>query len=194
MKIIGLTGSIGMGKSTVSKMFRQSHIPVFDADAAVHELQGPGGALVARIEQLFPGTTNQNGVDRLKLSSAVLGQPEALKKLERLVHPAVAQMRQRFLRKNRSRRWVVLDIPLLFEKGHKWQCDVVIVVSAPLWLQRKRVLKRHNMTLSKFKHIQKLQVADHLKRACADIVIETGRLPHNTKQHVKKIIACLHRR
>ena len=128
---IGLTGSIGMGKSAVSAMFRQMGVPVFDADAEVHKLQGPKGALVARIEARFPGTTGVQGVDRQKLGAAVLGKPDELRALEHIVHPAVYHARQAFLRRNRSRPIVVLDIPLLFEKGGAGQADVTVVVSAP---------------------------------------------------------------
>jgi dephospho-CoA kinase len=191
---IGLTGSIGMGKSAVSDMFRKAGVPVFDADAEVHRLQGPGGALVAAIEQRFPGSTGPKGVDRQKLGPMVLGKPEELRALERIVHPAVYQSRQRFLKRHRSRPLVVLDIPLLFEKGGVRQADFVVVVSAPLWMQAKRVLARPGMTPAKFKSIKRLQVADHLKRARADHVIETGTVRTETGQAVRRLIACLRAR
>lgn len=190
---IGLTGSIGMGKSAVSAMFVRLGVPVFDADAEVHRLQGPGGALLAKIEAAFPGTTGPQGVNRQLLGAAVLGKPDALRALERIVHPAVYRARQVFLKRNRARRLVVLDIPLLFEKGGVKQADYVVVVSAPLWMQRKRVLARRGMTAAKFKHIRRLQLADHVKRARADHVIETGCLKIETFQAVRRLIACLDR-
>ncbi len=191
---IGLTGSIGMGKSAVSKMFRRFGVPVFDADAEVHKLQGPGGALVARIEDRFPGTTGPKGVDRQKLGAAVLGKPEELRALERIVHPAVYHVRQHFLLQNRSRPMVVLDIPLLFEKGGAKQVDVTVVVSAPAFLQTRRVLRRPGMTAAKLKHIRNLQVPDHVKRQRADFVIDTGQSMTETRGEVRRLITCLRHR
>jgi dephospho-CoA kinase len=195
---IGLTGSIGMGKSAVSAMFCKEGVPVFDADGEVHRLQGPGGALVATIEARFPGTTGPKGVDRQRLGSLVLGRPDELRALERIIHPAVYRARQRFLRKNRSRPMVVLDIPLLFEKANplksQKQADLIVVVSAPLWMQRKRVMARPGMTASKLGHIRSLQVPDHIKRATADIVIETGCLKSETRSAVRHLIACVNAR
>ena len=191
---IGLTGSIGMGKSVVSAMFRQLGVPVFDADAEVHKLQGPGGALVARIEAHFPGTTGPSGVDRQKLGAAVLGKPEALKALEHIVHPAVYHARQRFLLRHRARPLVVLDIPLLFEKGGAKQVDVTVVVSAHGFLQRRRVLRRKGMTQAKLRHIRRLQVPDHVKRQKADHIIETGTSMIETRAEVRRLVACLRKR
>ncbi len=191
---IGLTGSIGMGKSAVSAMFRQLGVPVFDADAEVHKLQGPGGALVARIEAHFPGTTGPSGVDRQKLGAAVLGKPEALKALEHIVHPAVYHARQRFLLRHRARPLVVLDIPLLFEKGGAKQVDVTVVVSAHGFLQRRRVLRRKGMTEAKLRHIRRLQVPDHVKRQKADHIIETGTSMIETRAEVRRLVACLRKR
>ncbi len=191
---IGLTGSIGMGKSAVSKMFRRLGVPVFDADAEVHKLQGPGGALVARIEARFPGTTGPKGVDRQKLGAAVLGKPDELRALERIVHPAVYHVRQHFLLQNRSRPMVVLDIPLLFEKGGAKQVDVTVVVSAPAFLQKRRVLRRPGMTAAKLKHIRHLQVPDHVKRQRADFVSDTGQSISETRGEVRRLIACLRHR
>lgn len=191
---IGLTGSIGMGKSAVSAMFRQLGVPVFDADAEVHKLQGPGGALVDRIEAHFPGTTGPSGVDRQKLGAAVLGNPDALRALEHIVHPAVYHARQRFLLRNRARPLVVLDIPLLFEKGGTKQVDVTVVVSAHGFLQRRRVLRRKGMTEVKLRHIRRLQVPDHVKRQKADHVIETGTSMMETRAAVRRLVACLQRR
>lgn len=194
MKIYGLTGSIGMGKSAVANMLRAQGIPVFDADAEVHRLQGPGGALISPIEERFPGTTGPKGVDRQKLGAAVLGHPEELRALEHIVHPAVARARRDFLRHNRSRPMVVLDIPLLFEKGRPKGMDGVIVVSAPGWKQRKRVLARPGMTPSKFERIKKLQAPDAEKRRRADYIIDTGTTFERTRAAVRRLAACLSRR
>lgn len=191
---IGLTGSIGMGKSAVSAMFRQMGVPVFDADAEVHKLQGPGGALVARIEAHFPGTTGPMGVDRQKLGAAVLGKPDALKTLEHIVHPAVYHARQRFLLRHRARPLVVLDIPLLFEKGGAKQVDVTVVVSAHGFLQRRRVLRRPGMSDAKLRQIRRLQVPDHVKRQRADHIIETGTSLIETRASVRRLVACLRQR
>jgi dephospho-CoA kinase len=195
---IGLTGSIGMGKSAVSAMFVREGVPVFDADAEVHRLQGPGGALVSRIESRFPGSTGPKGVDRQKLGPMVLGKPEELRALERIIHPAVFRSRQRFLQRNRARQMVVLDIPLLFEKSNPRKrmrhVDLTVVVSAPVWKQTKRVLARPGMNAQKLCQIQGLQVADHIKRQRADVVIETGCLKHQTRAKVRHLIACLRAR
>lgn len=191
MIMIGLTGSIGMGKSAVSAMFRRMGVPVFDADAAVHILQGPGGSLLPAIEARFPGTTGGGGVDRQKLGAAVLGKPDALKALERIVHPAVGRMRERWLRRNRSRPLVVLDIPLLFEKKGWKSVDIIVVVSAPAWMQRKRVLARPGMTLAKFHRILALQTPDSEKRRRADFVIGTGCVPDRTQAQLRRLVACL---
>ena len=191
MITIGLTGSIGMGKSAVATMFRRAGVPVFDADAAVHRLQGPGGSLLPAIEVRFPGTTTPDGVDRQKLGAGVFGKPDALLALERIVHPAVARMRRRWLCKNRSRPLVVLDIPLLFEKRGWKSVDVIVVVSAPAWMQRKRVLARPGMTTTKFRTIMKLQMPDSEKRRRADFVIETGCLRSETEAQLRRLVACL---
>ncbi len=191
MIVVGLTGSIGMGKSAVTAMFRKSGVPVFDADAAVHALQGPGGALLPRIEARFPGTTGPNGVDRQKLGAAVFGKPDELKALEAIVHPAVAAMRSRWLRRHRSRDVIVLDIPLLFEKQGWKSVDMIVVVSAPAWIQRRRVLARPGMTPAKFARIKALQTPDAQKRQRADYVIETGPLRSETGRAVRHLVACL---
>jgi dephospho-CoA kinase len=187
-KILGLTGSIGMGKSTVAAMFRDLGVPVFDADAAVHALQGPGGALLPAIEAAFPGTTSTAGVDRPKLGAAVFGNREMLAGLEAIVHPAVAQMRQAFLRENADRPLVVFDIPLLFEKGGAEALDGVAVVSAPADVQRTRVLARPGMTVEKFEQILALQVPDAQKRAWADFVIDTGTDLATTRTAVERLV------
>ncbi len=148
--ILGLTGSIGMGKSTVAAMFEAEGVPVFDADAEVHRLQGPGGALVAAIEAAFPDTTGENGVDRTTLGEAVFGDPAAFARLEAIVHPAVEQARAAFLAAHAAAPLVVLDIPLLFETGGLMRVDKVAVVSAPGEAQRARVLARPGMTEARF--------------------------------------------
>jgi dephospho-CoA kinase len=191
MKIIGLTGSIGMGKSTIAALFIQAGVPLFDADAVVHWLQGPNGRLLPEIEARFPGTTGPGGVDRLKLGEAVFGNAEALAALEAIVHPAVAAMQKLFLRKNRARAFVVVDIPLLFEKRGWRKVDMIVVVSASAWQQRKRVLARKAMTRKKFARIKRLQTSDAIKRARADVVINTGRQLVETKAQVRRLITCL---
>lgn len=173
--LIGLTGSIGMGKSTVARMFRRVGVPVFDADAAVRLVQGPGGRAVAAIEAAFPGTTGPGGVDRAALGAAVFGKPEALRRLERIVHPEVGRLQAAFLRANRGRRLVVVDVPLLLEGGGWRQVDLVVVVSAPARVQRARVLARPGMAPAKFAAVLAHQMPDAEKRRRADLVIETGR-------------------
>ena len=186
--ILGLTGSIGMGKSAVAAMLRGLGVPVFDADAAVHELQGPGGRLLPEIEAAFPGTTGPAGVDRQRLGAAVFGNPQALKQLERIVHPAVAAMRADFLAAHADAPLIVFDIPLLFEKGGADQVDAVAVVSAPAEAQRERVLARPGMTAEKFEQILKLQVPDAEKRARADHVIDTGTSLAETRHAVQALV------
>lgn len=194
MKIYGLTGSIGMGKSAVAAMLRHEGVPVFDADAQVHLLQGPGGALLPAIEARFPGTTGVKGVDRARLGAAVFGHPQELKALEAIVHPAVQAARRAFLRRNRARAFVVLDIPLLFEKRGQRRLDGVIVVTAPAWKQRKRVLARPSMTRAKFRRIVRLQTPDARKRRLADHIIYTGATFAATRDQVRALVACLGRK
>ena len=191
MTVLGLTGSIGMGKSTVAEMFGQEGVPVFDADAVVHRLQGPEGALVAEIEARFPGTTGLQGVNRSALAERVLAEREALQNLEGLIHPAVARERKAFLERHRDAPLVVLDIPLLLEKGGNRQVDRIAVVSAAPEVQRARVLARPGMTPEKFERILALQMPDAEKRARADFVIPTGGALEDTRASVRRIIACL---
>lgn len=186
--IIGLTGSIAMGKSTVAAMFEAEDVPVFDADAAVHELQGPNGLLVTEIEAAFPGTTGTQGVDRQKLGAAVLGNAENLAKLEAIVHPAVGKMRTDFLTAHADKSMIVFDIPLLFEKGGHQAVNHIVVVSAPAEQQRTRALARPGMTAEKFEHILKLQVPDAEKRARADTVIDTGQTLAHTQAQVRTLV------
>ena len=188
---LGLTGSIGMGKTTVAAMFAAEGVPVFDADKVVHRLQGPDGALVAKIEAEFPGTTGKEGVNRGTLAERVLAEPEKLKRLEALIHPAVARARDDFLSKHDSAPFVVLDIPLLFEKGGWNLVDKIAVVSAPAELQRARVLARPGMTKEKFERILDLQMPDSDKRERADFVIPTGGSMDETRSSVRRIVACL---
>lgn len=187
-RILGLTGSIGMGKSTVAAMLRDCGVPVFDADAAVHVLQGPGGALLPAIEEAFPGTTRAEGVDRAKLGARVFGDRDKLARLEAIVHPAVAEMRRAFLRENGHEPLVVFDIPLLYEKGGAQGLDAVAVVSAPAEVQRARVLARLGMTEEKFEQILGLQVPDAEKRARADFIIDTGTDLATTRAAVERLV------
>lgn len=176
MLLIGLTGSIGMGKSETARMFARLGLPVYDADAAVHRLYAAGGAAVAPIEAAFPGVTKDEGVDRASLSGKVLNDREAMKRLEAIIHPLVGQAQLDFLlaAENAGAAMVVLDIPLLFETGGETRVDVTVVVSAPGSLQRERVLARPGMTAEKFESILAKQTPDAEKRAKADFVIETG--------------------
>ena len=189
--ILGLTGSIGMGKSAVALMLRELGVPVFDADATVHRLQGPAGALLPAIEAAFPGTTGPHGVDRPALGAQVFGNTDALARLEAIVHPAVADERATFLLEHAGEPIVVFDIPLLFEKGHGAGLDAVAVVSAPAEMQRTRVLARPGMTPEKFAQILTLQVPDAEKRARADHVIDTGVTLAETRAQVATLIASI---
>jgi dephospho-CoA kinase len=188
--VLGLTGSIGMGKSTVAQMFTSQGVPVFDADAEVRAMQGPGGALVAEIEQAFPGTTDTTGVRRETLAAKVFGNPAALARLEAIVHPAVASARENFLKDHAKAPLVVFDIPLLFEKGSA-DVDRIAVVSAPADTQRARVMARPGMTAARFDQILALQLPDAEKRARADIVIDTGTTLESTRAAVKELVDSL---
>lgn len=191
--LLGLTGSIGMGKSTAAAMFEAARVPVFDADAEVHRLQARGGAAVAAIETHFPGTTGRDGVNRAALGARVLANRAELAALEAIIHPLVARAQQRFLRRHRSRPLVVLDIPLLFEKGGWRKVGAIAVVSAPLWVQRRRVLARRGMTEVKFRAIRRLQTPDRVKRAHADFLINTGRPKAVMRAQIKSIVSCFQR-
>jgi dephospho-CoA kinase len=174
--VLGLTGSIGMGKSATAAMFRARGVPVHDADACVHALYGPGGAAAAAIGDAFPGTLSPDGaVDRAALRTAVLGEPERLRRLESLVHPLVGRARDDFLAAHAAAPLVVLDVPLLFETGGEAGCDAVAVVTAPAEVQRARVLARPGMTEEAFAQILAKQMADAEKRRRADFLIETDR-------------------
>ena len=190
--VLGLTGSIGMGKSTVAAMFRELGVPVFDADAEVREMQGPRGLLLSAIEKLHPGTTSADGVDRVALGRAVLADKSALRRLEKLIHPEVEKKRQAFLLRHRAKPLVVVDIPLLFEKGGWRRVDLTAVVSAPAWKQSDRVMERPGMSWSKLDQVRDLQLGDAAKRRRADFVIPTGGSRQETREAVRRIItACM---
>jgi dephospho-CoA kinase len=176
MKVIGLTGSIGMGKTTAAELFRRRGVPVYDADRAVHGLSAKGGRAVPAIGRAFPGVVIDGAVDRKKLGAMVFKDAKALKRLEAILHPLVAEERQAFLRRMRARRKkaVLLDIPLLFETGNDALADVIVVVSAPAFLQTARVMKRPGMTAEKLAGILSHQMPDAEKRRRADLVVRTG--------------------
>ncbi len=187
-KIIGLTGSIGMGKSTVAAMFERAGVPIFDADAAVRAMQGPRGELIAAIETAFPGSTGPEGVDRDVLGKLVFADKVKLAALEAIVHPAVGQKRAQFLAEHDGSPLLLFDIPLLFEGGGQAAVDCVVVVSAPVEVQRERVLARPGMTPEKFAHILGLQTPDAEKRERADYVIDTGQTLAKTEAQVVKLV------
>ncbi|MEO0062234.1 MAG: Dephospho-CoA kinase [Pseudomonadota bacterium] len=189
--ILGLTGSIGMGKSTVAAMFAALGVPVFDADAEVRRMQGAGGSLLPAIESAFPGTTGPHGVDRGKLGAAVFGDAAALARLEAIVHPAVRHAREAFLIEHAGAPLVVFDIPLLFEKTGRQDVDAVAVVSAPASVQRARVLARPGMDAARFAQILALQMPDADKRVLADYLIDTGASLADTQAQVERLAAQL---
>ncbi len=180
-----------MGKSTVAQMLRDEGVPVFDADAEVHRLQGPGGALVSLIEAAFPGSTDASGIDRVKLGAHVFGDDAALSRLEAIVHPAVAAARADFLAQHQAALMVVFDIPLLFEKSGDAAVDRIITVSAPAAVQRLRVLSRPGMTEAKFADILARQTPDADKRAGSHFVVNTSGSLAATRDQVRAILACL---
>jgi len=188
---LALTGSIGMGKSTVAEMFRKAGIPVFDADAIVRQLQAHDPNMIAAIGERFPGTVADGMLDRDALAAKVLGEPEELAALEAIVHPAVHQERARFLLSNQGVRALIFDIPLLFETHGEEAFDKVVVVSAPPAVQRERVLARPGMTREKLDSILARQMPDEEKRRRADFVIDTGGDLSTTESQVAHIIACL---
>lgn len=188
MIILGLTGSIGMGKSTTAAMFVEAGVPVHDADATVHRLYSGRAAPV--IENAFPGTVTDGVVDREKLAKAVLGNPERLKKLESIIHPMVRAEEKAFISKHRAAGTpvIVLDIPLLFETGGRDRVDQVVVVTADPGIQRQRVLSREGMTSEKFEAILARQVADSEKRRLADFIIDTGLGMDHARRAVAEIV------
>ncbi|MER8976834.1 MULTISPECIES: dephospho-CoA kinase [unclassified Mesorhizobium] len=189
MIVLGLTGSIGMGKSTTAKMFAEAGVPVHDSDEAVHRLYA--GQAAPMVEAAFPGTTRSGAVDRTKLAERVLGDAAALKRLEAIIHPLVRADADAFLAENRAAGapLVVLDIPLLFETGGRDRVDKVVVVTAPPEVQRARVLARPGMNEEKFASILARQVADAEKRRRADFVIDTGQGFDAARAAVNAIVA-----
>jgi len=194
--IVGLTGSIGMGKSTAAKMLRQMGVPVNDADAAVHALQAPGGAALPGIEAAFPGVVKKGVLDRQALGARVFGNKAALRQLEAIVHPLVARRQRAFLKRAALKRekLVVLDIPLLFEGLGERRVDATLVVSAPAFLQRRRVMARPGMTAERLDGILRQQVPDALKRRKASIIIPTGLGLAPTRAALGKAVATLKQR
>jgi dephospho-CoA kinase len=188
---IALTGSIGMGKSTVAKMFERAGVPVFDADAVVHRLQAPGGGLVEKIGELFPGCVRCGTLDRECLAEIVLADREKLAALERIVHPAVREARDEFVAQHKGAPVLLFEIPLLFETGGENDFDKIVVVSAPADVQRSRVLERNGMSLAKLKSILDRQMPDAEKRRRADFVVDTGTDLSTTESQVREILACL---
>jgi dephospho-CoA kinase len=195
MKILGLTGSIGMGKSATAAMFRILKIPVYDADAAVHELYEEGGAAVVPLSEKFPGVSVDGAIDRTALRAAVINDPDAMSDLEKIVHPLVgqAQLQFRSAALESGAHFAVLDIPLLFETGGDRRCDLVAVVTAPADVQRTRVLARPGMDEATFEAILSKQMSDSEKRAKADFVISTAFGFDFTRAHVEAIIELLNR-
>ncbi|MEM6833935.1 MAG: dephospho-CoA kinase [Pseudomonadota bacterium] len=195
MMVIGLTGSIAMGKSTAAAMLRRLGLAVFDADASVHSLMGPKGAALPALAQLFPGAVGPRGLDRQAVGAQVFASPEKKAALEALLHPMVRRLQKGFLDRQRRKRapFVVLDIPLLFETGGHWRCDHVLVVSAPAFLQRQRALARPGMTSQKFDDILSNQMPDYKKRRYADTVIPTGLGKAVTYRALKKALFTLQR-
>lgn len=191
MKIVGLTGGIGMGKSTAAAAFRRAGIPVFDADAAVHRLQAPGGRALPAIERAFPGTVKENVLQRPLLRNAVLGDKNALARLEAILHPMVRAEERAFIARARreSRPLVVLDIPLLFETGGDQRVDQVIVVTAPRDVQEHRVRARRKMSSADVAAVIARQMPDAEKRRRADVVIRTGLSRHHALRAIRRFIA-----
>ncbi|MFQ5535597.1 MAG: dephospho-CoA kinase [Sphingomonadales bacterium] len=196
MVILGLTGSIGMGKTETARAFARRGVPVCDSDAQVHVLLAKGGAAVAAIEAEFPGVVRDGAVDRGRLGQRVFGDDAALTRLEAILHPMVRQRQRAFLHRAAMRRspLVVLDVPLLFETGGDRLCDKVAVVSAPAFLQRQRVLRRPGMTAERFNAVLKQQMPDREKRRRADYVIPTGLSKGAMVRQVAGLITVLSRR
>jgi dephospho-CoA kinase len=190
MIVLGLTGSLGMGKSAASAMLRRLGVPVHDADASVHRLMGPGGAAVAKVASSFPEALAGDRIDRTRLGQRVFGDPAALRRLEAILHPLVRAEERRFLAAARRRRVpvVVLDIPLLLETGGERRVDGVIVVTAPLWLQRQRVLRRPGMTEERLRAVEAQQMPDAEKRRRATWVVPTGLSRSATLRRLKAIL------
>lgn len=193
MLLIGLTGSIGMGKSETAKMFQKLDVPVYDADAAVHAIYAKGGAAVEPIRALFPSAVIDDAVDRPALAREVIGLPEQMAKLEAVVHPLVGESQLSFLRQaqNEGHQMVLLDIPLLYETGGEKRVDVVVVVSAPYHIQEQRVLARPGMDMAKFAAIHAKQVPDEEKKKRADFIVESDKGLDHAFDQVKTIVETL---
>ncbi|MEM0985688.1 MAG: dephospho-CoA kinase [Pseudomonadota bacterium] len=194
MIILGLTGSIGMGKSATAEMFREAGAPVYDADAAVHAIYAPGGSAVAPLESAFPGCLNdEGGIDRAKLRARVVSDPDAMKRLETIVHPLVGLTQMTFRQDALATgaACAVLDIPLLFETGGNQRCDYVCVVTAPADVQRQRVLDRGEMSEADFEAILAKQTPDAEKRARADFIINTNFGFNFAREQVRAIMALM---
>ena len=193
MILLGLTGSIGMGKSTTAAMFREAGVPVYDADAAVADLYARGGAAVGPVGEAFPGVVRDGAIDREALRQRVLGDPEALKRLNAIVHPLVGRDRGKFFESAQAMGadMVVLDIPLLFETGGHANVDAVVVASAPPEMQRERVLARPGMTPERLDAILAQQTPDPEKRARAHFIVDTGRGLEHARLQVGEIIAIM---
>ncbi len=194
MIVLGLTGSIGMGKSAAARTLRGLGVPLFDADATVHRLLGPGGGAVDTVESLFPGVrTDTGGIDRRRLGQRVFGDAPALRRLEAVLHPMVRTAEKRFVARARARRepLVVLDIPLLFETGGTGRCDYVLVVSAPPRVQRERVMRRPGMSATRFADILRAQIPDREKRRRADFVVATALNRGTTYRRLKAVVRAL---
>lgn len=195
MIVLGLTGSIGMGKSATADLFREEGVPVYDADAAVHALYAKGGAAVAPVEAAFPGVMVDGAIDRMALRTHVLDDAEAMRKLEAIVHPLAGDAQKQFRDKAREdgTRFVVLDIPLLYEAGGYAYCDYVAVVTAPAEVQRERVLSRPGMTEETFESILARQMPDAEKRAKADFIISTAHGFEFAADCVRAIVSLMNR-
>jgi dephospho-CoA kinase len=193
MIIIGLTGSVGMGKSTAAAMLNRMGIPICDSDALVHSFMAKGGAAIPRIKALFPDVIKDGAVDRPALGKIVFGDTAALRKLEQILHPMVRQSQRDFLKQaqTNNRAFAVLDVPLLFEGGIDALCDYSIVVTAPAFLQRQRVMSRPGMTEARFQGTLNHQMADYRKRQRADFVVQTGLNRYDTLTRLTRIIALL---
>ncbi len=195
MFVLGLTGSIGMGKTTAANMLRRMGLPLHDADRAVHRLLAKGGAAVAAVEAAFPGVVEDGVVDRERLAAEVFENPVALKRLEGILHPEVRRTTRAFLgRQARAgRSLAVLDIPLLFETGGEALCNAVVVVTAPSVVQRARVMGRRGMTPARFQAILAKQMPDREKRRRADFVVNTGLSKAETLRQLRAIVTLLRR-
>ena len=190
MIVLGVTGSIAMGKSTVSTMLSHLNNPIHDADKTVHELMDVNGKAYHKIVKSFPEAVQATGIDRAKLGRDVFGNPEKLKQLENILHPLVREARDKFIRQQSryKSRLVILDVPLLYETGGDKDCDNVLVVSAPYFIQKQRALIRHGMTQTKFHDILKRQLPDHEKRKRADFIVPTGLGKAYTYRALKRLI------